>query len=95
MAIGVQLDFKGATLDQYDEVIRRMGFRPEGAGAPGSIFHCVTPTPDGFRVIDVWATQEAFEDFAVDHIAPMTSEVGVPAPPEVRIFPVHNFLTAG
>ena len=32
MAIGVQQDFRGATLAQYDEVIGKMGFRPGGPG---------------------------------------------------------------
>ena len=35
MAIGVQLDFKGATLEQYDQLMDKMGFRPGGPGAPG------------------------------------------------------------
>ena len=36
VAVGVQVDFKGMTLEQYDEVINRMGFEPRGAGGPGS-----------------------------------------------------------
>lgn len=30
MAVGVQLDFKGATLEQYDQVVQKVGFRPGG-----------------------------------------------------------------
>ena len=37
MAIGVQQDFHGATLAQYDQVIAKMGFRPGGTGAPGGL----------------------------------------------------------
>ena len=33
VAVAVQVDFKGMTLEQYDEVIKQMGFEPGGAGA--------------------------------------------------------------
>jgi hypothetical protein len=35
MAVGVVLEFAGATLDQYDQIVEKMGFSPGGAGAPG------------------------------------------------------------
>ena len=95
MAIGVQLDFKGATLEQYDQLMDRMGFRPGGPGAPGGLFHWVTATDDGLRVTDVWESKETFEKFAQEKIGPITQEVGIPGPPETHMFEVHNFLTAG
>ena len=53
MAIAVQIDFDGATLDQYDEVVQKMGFEPRGRGEPGGLFHWVTKTDSGIRVTDV------------------------------------------
>ena len=95
MAIAAVMDFKDATLEQYDEVIAKMGFEPGGAGAPGGLFHWVAATGDGIRVTDVWETAEQFEQFAEQQIGPLTQEVGVPGPPEVTIYEVHNYLTAG
>jgi hypothetical protein len=95
MAVGVQLDLKGATLEQYDKVLQKMGFRPGGPGAPGALFHWVTKTADGIRVIDVWESRATFDKFAQEKIGPITQEVGVPAPPEMQFFEVHNHLTAG
>ena len=95
MAIGVILDFPGGTLDQYDQVIDKMGFTKGGAGAPGGLFHWVTTTDDGIRVTDVWESREAFDRFAQEKIGPITQEVGVPGPPDVRFYDVHNYLTAG
>jgi len=95
MAFGVVLDFEGGTLDQYDQVIEKMGFTPGGAGAPGGLFHWVTETDDGIRVTDVWETREQFERFADDQIGPITQEVGIPNPPQVSFHEVHNHLTAG
>jgi hypothetical protein len=95
MPVAVVMDFKDGTLEQYDEVIERMGFAPRGAGAPSGLFHWVTQTDDGIRVTDVWESAEEFQQFADEHIAPITQEVGVPGPPELSFYDVHNYLTAG
>lgn len=95
MAIGVQMDFPGGTLEQYDQVIAKMGFKPRGPGGPGGLFHWVTKTDSGVRVTDVWESREQFERFSRERIGPITAEVGLPEPPRVTIFEVHNYLTAG
>jgi hypothetical protein len=95
MAVGVVLEFRGATLEQYDQVIEKICFTPGGPGGPGGMFHWVTKTDDGIRVTDVWQSQEHFQKFADEQIGPITREVGFPAPPEVAFHEVHNHLTAG
>lgn len=95
MAVAVVMDFEGGTLEQYDEVVHRMGFAREGEGAPGGLFHWVTGTDKGIRVTDVWASREQFEAFAADQIRPITRDVGIPQEPEVSFHEVHNYLTAG
>ena len=95
MAVAVVLEFRGATLDQYEQVVEKMGFTPGGKGAPGGLFHWVTATDDGIRVTDVWKTKEEFEAFAHDQIGPITAEVGFDRPPEVTFYDVHNYLTEG
>ena len=95
VGVGVQVELKGMTLDQYDETVKRMGFEPQGAGAPGCVFHWVTKTPDGIRVTDVWERQEDFETFQKEKLGPITQEVGVQAQPEIQYSDVHNYLTAG
>lgn len=95
MAVAVQLDFKGGTLDQYDEIIKKMGFQPHGPGGPGGLFHWVTRTDDGIRVTDVWESRDLFDKFAQEKIGPISQQVGVPAPPEIQFFEVHNYLTNG
>ena len=96
MAVAIEMNFKGATLDQYNEVMKLMslddGTRP---APPGAIFHWVAQTDDGIRVVDVWETKEQFEKFAQDEIGPYTQEVGIPAPPVIQFRELHNYLTAG
>src|SRR5207253_74483 len=95
MAVAVEMNFRGATLDQYDQVIQKMGFTPGGKGAPGGISHWVGKTDDGIRVVDVWESKEQYERFAQEQIGPITQEVGFEGPPEVKYTDVHNHLTAG
>ena len=95
MAVAVQMDFAGATLAQYDEVCGKMGLTPKGPGPAGAISHFVTQTDTGMRVVDVWETREQFDKFAQDQIGPFSQEVGLPAPPEIQFFEVHNYFTPG
>jgi hypothetical protein len=95
MAIGVQLDFNGATLEQYDQVVQKMGFTPGGPGAPGGISHYCTKTDNGIRVVDVWESKEQFEQFAQEKIGPMAASAGFPGAPEITFFEIHNYLTPG
>jgi hypothetical protein len=95
MAVAVVLEFPGGTLDQYDQVISKMGFSPGGPGEPGLISHWVTKTDDGFRVTDMWESREVFDKFAEEQIGPYTQEVGIPGPPEMNFYDVHNYLTPG
>ena len=93
MAVAVQLDFDGATLDQYDAVCQRMGLTPGGPGPTGAISHFATMTDTGLRVVDVWETQEQFETFAQEQIVPFSADAGITAPPRMQFFEVHNYFT--
>ena len=88
MAVAVIMDFSGATLDQYDEVIEKMdlgGRVPENAH-----FHWVAPADDGMRVVDVWETPDHFQAFFESRLAPAVQEHGLPGEPEVVWVELHN-----
>ena len=93
MAVGIVLEFKGGTLAQYDEVIKKMGLSPGGTTPPGAKFHWVAQTDDGLFIVDVWETKEVFDKFAEEKIGPITAEVGMPAP-AMTFYEIHNFLSA-
>ena len=95
MAVAVQMDFEGATFDQYDQVCQKMGLTPKGPGPAGAISHFVTMTDSGMRVVDVWETREQFDKFAQDQIGPYSQEVGITALPQMQFFDVHNYFTPG
>jgi hypothetical protein len=95
MPVAVIQDFPGGTLEQYDQVVEKMGFVPGGPGAPGGIFHWVTATDTGIRVTDIWRSREDFDAFTQAKTGPIVAEVGIPGPPEITFYDVHNYLTAG
>ena len=96
MAVAVVMKFPaGTTLEQYDEVVTKMGFQPRGSGAPHALFHWATATDDSITVTDVWESKQAFEEFAAKQIGPLTAEAGITGPPEMTFHEVHNYLTAG
>ncbi len=95
VAVGVQMDFKGSTLDRYDEAMERLGLLPGGPSAKQQLFHWATKTDDGVRVVDVWESRQAFEDFLNAKILVVAQEVGVSEPPEIQFFEVHNYLAGG
>jgi len=95
VAVAVEMNFGGATLDQYDQVMEKMGLTAGGSGPPGAISHWVAKTDDGIRVVDVWETREVFDRYAEEKIGPYTREAGFTEQPETRFYDVHNHLTPG
>jgi hypothetical protein len=95
MAVAVQLEFDGATTEQYDQIVGKMGFQAGGRGAPGCLSHWITKTSNGIKVTDVWETKQQFDTFAQEQIGPISESVGIPTPPKITFFDVHNYLTPG
>jgi hypothetical protein len=95
MPVAVILDIPGATLEQYDQVIEKMGFTKGGPGAPGGLTHWVAATDNGIRVVDTWQSREAFEAFTREKTEPFMAEVGMTEKPDITFFEVHNYLTEG
>jgi hypothetical protein len=93
MAVAVVMNFVGGTLDQYDQVIEKMGLKRGGPMPAGGISHWVAATEEGIRVTDVWESREQFDRFAQEQIGPITQEVGIPGPPQMTFYEVHNHLT--
>jgi hypothetical protein len=95
MPIGVQLDFPGGREEQYD-AIRRRGDAGGATPPDGLVLHVSGPTADGWRVIAVWDTREAFDAFASGPLRRLSREVGrigTGAEPIVTEFAVHDVLT--
>lgn len=88
MAVGVIVELAGGTAEQYDAIIGEM--KQGDWPPPHSVLHIAGPSDDGWRVVDVWESAEAFEAFARDHIVPLAQKHGMTAPPQITMWPVHN-----
>ncbi|MFF2316533.1 hypothetical protein ACFVTE_09710 [Arthrobacter sp. NPDC058097] len=95
MAVAVIMEFKGATLAQYDQVIEKMNLTKGGPGPAGALGHWVAATDDGLLVTDLWQSREQYEAFARDQIGPYSAEAGIPEQPKVTYLDVHNYFTPG
>jgi len=89
MALTVLYEIPGLTQDQYDKIIEVL--QSGGITAPGRIFHVAGPMEGGWRVVDVFESQEAFEQFIGGSLGPIMQKLGV-APPPLKFSPVHNML---
>ncbi len=87
MAIAVLFEMPGATQEQYDEVVQKLEDAGEGM-PPGRVYHVSGPTENGWRVVDVWESQEQFERFG-QTLMPFLEEVGFPEF-EPEFWDVHN-----
>jgi len=83
------------TRETYEQVVRGLtGGRPRletKADWPveGLLSHQAGDGPDGFIVVDVWESEEAFARFG-ETIGPLLQEAGVTEPPVV--FPALAFV---
>ena len=96
MAIGVLLDIPGGTQEQYEEVNQRAFGDTKGPTEPirGLLVHTAGATTSGFRIFDVWESQEDFDRFMNETIMPATEGMDLPqTPPE--IYELTNLLGAG
>ncbi|MDX6666427.1 MAG: hypothetical protein QOG68_2633 [Solirubrobacteraceae bacterium] len=87
MAVCVIMDFAGGSAEQYDRVVEKMDLGdhvPERA-----IFHAAGGYGDGWRVVDVWESPEAFQQFAAEKIGPIAGAEGLPEP-QVEMFDVDE-----
>jgi hypothetical protein len=85
------------TQEKYEETVRRLtGSKtrmelPSDWPVEGLLVHAAGQGPDGFRVVDVWQSEEACRRFG-EILAPILQEVGVTDAPEM--YPAHAFVSA-
>ncbi len=96
--MAVVVVFQGPTLtrEKYEESVRRLtggkGLRsPADWPVPGLLLHAAGQGANGFRVVDVWESDDAFRRFG-EKLVPILKAVGVEGEPEV--YPAHTFVSA-
>ena len=69
------------TRDKYEEIIRRLTGKdrmesPSDWPVEGLLLHVAGESPQGFRVVDVWQSEDACNRFG-EALGPILQEVGV------------------
>jgi hypothetical protein len=94
MAIAVISEVPQGTLDLYDAVNHKL---EEGGmlAQEGHVFHCVGAMEGGgFRVLDVWETQEQYDNFSQNVLGPVIDEIteGQAGEPNRTVYELHNVM---
>ena len=84
------------TREKYEEIVRKLTgkTRMEATSdwpVEGLLVHAAGDSPQGFRVVDVWESEDACNKFG-ETLAPILQEVGVDVEPE--IYQAHTFVSA-
>jgi hypothetical protein len=95
MSVVVSAVAPGLNADMYEAV---SGKATPGDQLPdGCELHIAGPVEQGWRVITVWESREAFDQFREEKLLPAIRELaGDQAPPaaEPEVNPVHKLITA-
>jgi hypothetical protein len=90
MPIAMLLDNPGGSRELYEKLRRQLGL-----DAPvGGILHVAGPSPHGgWRVIEVWESEEDARRFFEERFGPALEAVGFTGGrPEPQFWPVHNCM---
>ena len=94
MAVAIVQEFSEGTQEQYDQSVE--GLARSGIRSEGRIFHVAGPLEAGievgWRIVDVWESQEAFDAF-IQRVGPILQVLGMWPPDESKTWTVHNLLS--
>ena len=84
------------TQERYEEVVRKLTgkSRMETPGdwpVEGLLVHAAGQGPNGFRVVDVWESEDAAQRFG-EVLGPLLQEGGITEQPD--LYPAHTFVSA-
>jgi len=96
MAIAVVQEWRQEVTDRatpnYDAITQRL----QAAGPiDGLLVHAAGFYAHGFRIFEVWETQEHFDRFLRDRLGPLIADVSGAdaAQPETEVYELHAFAT--
>ena len=91
MAFVRLFDNPEGTQEQYDAATQQLGVTAENM-PEGGVLHVAGPSPTGgWRVVEVWESEDAARKFDEETLLPLLQSVGVERP-EAQSWPVHNLV---
>ena len=90
MAFAMLIDNPTGSQEIYEQLRERIGLDTPAGG----IVHVAGPSPNGgWRVIEIWETEEDAKRFLAERLGPAAEAVGTAPPPPPELWPVHNYMT--
>jgi len=87
MAVGVTSLVSGMTPEAYEQMAQYL--LPRIKERPGFVLHISGPVDGGYRVTEVWESEEQYTRWIDEEVKPMAQQAGVTVPPH-EFFPVSN-----
>ena len=90
MPVAMMVDNPEGSQEAYDQIREQVGLdRPAGG-----VLHLAGPSPNGgWRVIEVFDSEDAAKRFVKERLAPAFQAIGAPPPPPPEFWPVHHYIT--
>jgi hypothetical protein len=90
MAVAMMVENPAGSQEVYERIRAHLGLQKPAGG----IFHLAGPSPNGgWRVIEVWESEEAANRFLQERFFPALQALGLSGPLPTREFwPVHNAM---
>jgi hypothetical protein len=89
MTIAMLVDHPEGSQKHYDGVREHLGLDVPAGG----IFHVAGPAPDGgWRVIEIWESEEDAKRFVKERLLPAFEAANAPPPPPPQFWPVHSYM---
>ena len=94
MAFAAVQDIRGGDWDTYEKIVAEMGV--DGEAPAGLIVHVAGEIDGGTRIIDVWESEQAYEEFRATRLRPASERVQAgqqrPTPTPPQIMQVKHLL---
>jgi hypothetical protein len=87
------LEWDGVDESQYNRVNEQLAL--DDNPVDGLLLHTAGPKPDGWRVFDVWRSEDHFQRFVDQRLKPAVAQAGIQAEPRPQLSPVYNLFAPG
>jgi len=84
------IDVIGLSTNEYRAVLDKMGV--ETNPAANIFLHLTAPIDGGYRIIEIWDSKEAFEEFLQKRLTPANEALGIKSKANITVVPLHNFF---
>jgi hypothetical protein len=89
MSVAMMIDNPEGSQEIYERVREQLSLEKPAGG----IFHAAGPSPKGgWRVIEVWESEEQAKRFVNDRLLPAFEVAGASPPPPPQLWPIHSYM---